>query len=392
SLKEYTVGLDVFGKPASYDPRQESVVRMHVGRLRQKLAEYYRTEGKDDPVIVDLPKGGFTLTFEPRLVVHEEGRAPAATTPTPLEARWSRRELALAAALLVAVLGSSYLGLRVWRAESAARGESVVPPLTPELQQLWAPLLSSERPLMVSMATPMFAKLPGFGFARDLQANDAPELLKSQSLLSLKAALHITDVAPSYAFTGVGTANGAFLLGQFLGPRKHNVFLIRSDLLSMGEVAMGDVIFLGPPVGKRQIQAIPPVEQPIVLEPEGVRNLKPLPGEAAFFADVVPADPQVLEDSYALIGHLPGLNGNGEFFYLSGNQVASVVGAVQALTDADLARMLVSRLRTPDGSLPRYYQVVLKVRAMDDTPVEVSYVVHRELSVERPELAEKRAE
>jgi hypothetical protein len=35
SLKEYTVGLDVFAKPASYDPRQESTVRMHVGRLRQ---------------------------------------------------------------------------------------------------------------------------------------------------------------------------------------------------------------------------------------------------------------------------------------------------------------------------------------------------------------------
>jgi len=44
-LKEYTVGLDVFSKPASFDPRQESAVRMHVGRLRQKLAEYYRTEG-----------------------------------------------------------------------------------------------------------------------------------------------------------------------------------------------------------------------------------------------------------------------------------------------------------------------------------------------------------
>src|SRR6202162_4058853 len=61
SLKEYTVGLDVFAQPASYDPRQESVVRMHVARLRQKLAEYYRTEGVDDPVIVDLPKGGYRV-------------------------------------------------------------------------------------------------------------------------------------------------------------------------------------------------------------------------------------------------------------------------------------------------------------------------------------------
>src|SRR5678809_1553657 len=66
SLKEYTVGLDVFSKPSSYDPRQESTVRMHVARLRQKLSEYYRTEGVDDPIMVDLPKGAFKLTFEPR--------------------------------------------------------------------------------------------------------------------------------------------------------------------------------------------------------------------------------------------------------------------------------------------------------------------------------------
>src|SRR2546430_3983398 len=66
NLKEYTVGLDVFAKPSSYDPRQESVVRMHMARLRQKVTEYYRTEGAEDPIIVDVPKGAFTVTFEPR--------------------------------------------------------------------------------------------------------------------------------------------------------------------------------------------------------------------------------------------------------------------------------------------------------------------------------------
>src|SRR6202795_3580675 len=65
-LKEYTVGLDVFAKPETYDPRQESVVRMHMARLRQKLGEYYRTEGLTDSIIVDLPKGAFKVTFEPR--------------------------------------------------------------------------------------------------------------------------------------------------------------------------------------------------------------------------------------------------------------------------------------------------------------------------------------
>src|SRR6266699_1805053 len=70
--------------------------------------------------------------------------------------------------------------------------------------------------------------------------------------------------------TGVGTADAAFLLGQFLGQRKRNVFPIRSDVLSMGEIAMGDVIFVGSTVGKPQIKAIPPVDVAFVLTPEGV--------------------------------------------------------------------------------------------------------------------------
>src|SRR5205814_4597505 len=114
--------------------------------------------------------------------------------------------------------------------------------------ELWAPLLSSDRPLMVTLAT---------GPASNGAAN----------------------------VTGVGTANAAFVLGQFLGQRKHNVFPIRSDVLSMGEIAMADVIFVGPTVGKPQIQAIPPVDVAFILTPEGVRNVKPEEGEAQFLAD-----------------------------------------------------------------------------------------------------------
>jgi len=34
-LKEYSIGVDAFGKPSTYDPRQDSTVRIQVGRLRQ---------------------------------------------------------------------------------------------------------------------------------------------------------------------------------------------------------------------------------------------------------------------------------------------------------------------------------------------------------------------
>src|ERR1700740_2729111 len=65
-LKEYAVAIDGLGKPHSYDPRHNSAVRIQVGRLRQKLAEYYRLEGREDTVLIDLPKGRFKLTCEQR--------------------------------------------------------------------------------------------------------------------------------------------------------------------------------------------------------------------------------------------------------------------------------------------------------------------------------------
>jgi hypothetical protein len=361
NLKEYTVGLDVFGKPSTYDPRQESVVRMHVGRLRQKLTEYYRTEGVQDPVLVDLPKGGFALTFAPRPVAIEPEVAPAVVPARTI----SPREITLAALLAVALVAAGYFAVRLLRVEETT-GSAVTasaPAWTPELQELWSPLLSSDRPLMVTLAT---------GPAG-----------------SAGATSNMTG-----SVTGVGTANAAFLLGQFLGQRKHNVFPIRSDLLSMGEIAMGDVIFVGSTVGKPQIQAIPPVDPAFILTPEGVKIVKPGPGEQAFLKDAVlkgTQGGQDIEESHALISNLPGLYGNGSILYLEGNQVASVMGAVQALTDPDLAAQLVARLKTPNGKssgkLPRYYQVVLRVRAMDETPVDISYVSHRELTISKHPLA-----
>ena len=82
-LKEYSIGVDAFGKPPSYDPRQDSSIRIHAARLRQKLAEYYRTDGKDDLIIVDLPKGQFKLTWYSRSVdAVVSPTNPSSITPT----------------------------------------------------------------------------------------------------------------------------------------------------------------------------------------------------------------------------------------------------------------------------------------------------------------------
>jgi TolB-like protein len=58
-LKESIVGVEVFGRRPDYDVRQDSVVRTEAGKLRARLAKYYATEGAADPLVIELPKGGY---------------------------------------------------------------------------------------------------------------------------------------------------------------------------------------------------------------------------------------------------------------------------------------------------------------------------------------------
>ena len=65
-LKEYRLGVDVFDRPSSFDPRLDPVVRMAARRLRDKLERYYETEGREDPVCIAVPKGSYAAEFSRR--------------------------------------------------------------------------------------------------------------------------------------------------------------------------------------------------------------------------------------------------------------------------------------------------------------------------------------
>jgi eukaryotic-like serine/threonine-protein kinase len=64
-LKEYAIGLDVFDRGIDYNPQVDSTVRVHVGKLRDKLREYYLTDGRDSEIRIDLQKGSYVPTFLP---------------------------------------------------------------------------------------------------------------------------------------------------------------------------------------------------------------------------------------------------------------------------------------------------------------------------------------
>jgi TolB-like protein len=83
-LKEYRLGTEVFDRPADYDPRLDSIVRVEARRLRSKLAEYYEGPGRSDPTVIRVDKGGYAAAFE--TATPESSAAVAAETAAPLTA------------------------------------------------------------------------------------------------------------------------------------------------------------------------------------------------------------------------------------------------------------------------------------------------------------------
>src|SRR6266496_2566277 len=65
-LKEYVIGVQVFGKEASFDPRTDPIVRVQARQLHAQLTRYYREEGQNVDLIIELPKGGYVPIFKRR--------------------------------------------------------------------------------------------------------------------------------------------------------------------------------------------------------------------------------------------------------------------------------------------------------------------------------------
>lgn len=107
-LKEYTLGVEVFGRGGDFDPRQDTIVRVQARRLRERLVDYYGLSGSADRVLISLPTGHYVPTFGWAPVMPAlAGDVPAALSPAaaPLPSP-HRRTILLALALALAALAS----------------------------------------------------------------------------------------------------------------------------------------------------------------------------------------------------------------------------------------------------------------------------------------------
>jgi adenylate cyclase len=126
TLKESVIATEVFDRTPDYDPQIDSVVRVEVGRLRARLAEYYDKAGSGEPVRIEIPRGGYRPVFVFRESAAENGvpdtdvepdRQPS--LPNPPQGAPSRNwGTAAAATIVILAILTAYA---VWRSRISAR-------------------------------------------------------------------------------------------------------------------------------------------------------------------------------------------------------------------------------------------------------------------------------
>jgi TolB-like protein len=100
-IKESVIAIEVFHRRPDHDPKQDSIVRTEAARLRARLGEYYRGEGKDDPLFIELPKGGYAPVFQVAAQSEQIVLSPAPKPRRPA----SRLRLSMVLAIIAVAVG-----------------------------------------------------------------------------------------------------------------------------------------------------------------------------------------------------------------------------------------------------------------------------------------------
>jgi TolB-like protein/Tfp pilus assembly protein PilF len=123
-IKEYSIGVEVFGRGASFDPRVNNIVRAEANRLRARLAKYYDTEGAQGAIRIELPRGGYTPRFVEAPAFVSAAERPVEPGAPPARFRILRSKIA---AVLLLVLLVAAFSIAFWRLRAASAGAGVKP-------------------------------------------------------------------------------------------------------------------------------------------------------------------------------------------------------------------------------------------------------------------------
>ena len=410
-LKEYTIATEVFGRRSDYDPRIDSVVRVQAGRLRTKLQEYYTAEGKNDQIVIDLPKGHYHPVFNcPHAESGQEispAGVPAAEAlasnghPTlavaedqpyvegvPARSRASVVGLVLGG--LVILLSVAVVALYSSNRELQRQARNPDPSLnTEDFKAVWSPFVDDpESPLLVLSNPTVYRflnKADPDSLARrafQMTPEQTRALLDAPEFKGQYAGGDSPRLIPSLGmYTGMGEAVGVYRLTDLLRSLNKTILLRQSRHVSAADLKYRNVILLGSIYVNEWSRKLPMVENFVNTFNATIENRDPLPGEEREYKTQFNEQTGEMSVDYALITVKPNVSGENAVMTLGGIFSEGTEGAAEFVTTRNHLSLLGQRLRQLGGqnAPPKYYQALLKVEVENGTPTTITLLSVRAL-------------
>ncbi|MEX2367651.1 MAG: hypothetical protein WD601_13705 [Pseudohongiellaceae bacterium] len=232
--KEMAIAVDVLGREADFDVGKDSIVRVHIYHLRNKLNAYYRKHGKREKYRLEIPKGQYLIT-----TVHNEGRTGTAVEePEPAPSRHTLTPwLAGLAALLI-----------VTQLVFMLAGQEAVQPHSEVLSQSpWQAMMDDQTPILVVVGDYfIFGEIDERGnverMVREFDINSERDL---ENLFMTDPELTDTYYNLGLTYTPNGVTTALLRIMPLLYQQTHRLSLKMMSDLSAADLISNHVIYLG---------------------------------------------------------------------------------------------------------------------------------------------------
>jgi len=365
SINEQRIGTEVFGRTEGYHMGEDSIVRSQARFLRQRLQEYFATEGRDEPVVVTIPKGSYVPEFHYReAAVDREPAGPESMGAVPVEivskpkseepaARASRsRWRPVAAGLAIACAA----GLIAWhfRPVAPAKGNPSVE------SRFWASVFDPQRTEIIVPADSSLILMEELSGSRV-----EPSEYMSRKYLEAPAPPGMSvpwKAVKNSQYTNMADLNLVSRLERLPEATKVRIRFARD--LNLKELKETNAILIGgaranPWVGLFDSFGHFQVDYDWHAHTNFVLNRMPMPGEQDRY-DEVGDGPQHL--AYGVIAYLPSLDGEGSTLLVGGTSKAGTEAAGEFLFSSRFGSFL--RGVDSGSAIPRF-EVLLSTQNLN---------------------------
>lgn len=368
SPKEYQIATEVFGRPGDFDPHLDSTVRVQAGRLRAKLAEYYASEGAEDTLVVELPKGTYALSFHHRSSNHSRDHTgasaqAAASLPNSRSSSGWFVALVIFALILTAVAAVATDRLLV-RRPTRANAANVSADIPAAYNVFWRGFFTGPQEPWVIFSNAVFVGRPDTG----MRYYNGPRDAQARTL--------------DY-YTGVGEVLAVHALDKVFNALHQDLRVKRGSLFSLDDAKGNDLIFIGSPSENLTLLDIPGTRDFLFRwVPAGVSeghveiwNAHPQKGEAQVFLATPPSEP--LTEDYSVIALKPGLNPAHSVLILAGTTTIGTQGAVEYVCEQNSLQDLLRQLSVTNPGELKPFEAVIRVKVARGVPVEMELAALR---------------